>query len=49
MTLLTTLTRSHVPEIQRGGEAADKAFRLHCFNRDNTNGGPMTYYRLFSW
>ncbi|MCF8506256.1 MAG: hypothetical protein K9G59_15195 [Caulobacter sp.] len=34
---MTALTSSDVPETQRGGAAADRAFRLHCLDRDNTN------------
>ncbi len=36
---LTSLTSSEaaIPPHKRGGEAADRAFRLHCLNRDNTN------------
>jgi hypothetical protein len=37
VTTLTALTSSDVPETQRGGAAADRAFRLHCLDRDNTN------------
>lgn len=40
---MTTLTSIEAPEIQRGGEAADRAFRLHCFNRDNTNGALLKH------
>jgi len=43
VTTLTALTSSDVPETQRGGAAADRAFRLHCLNRDSTNGALLKY------
>ena len=43
MTTLTALTSGDAPETQQGGAAADRAFRLHCLNRDSTNLALLKY------